>query len=132
MLMALVAIMTPIGAWALGYTLEMPKTGIATLYLPFALELPEGVRAYIVTDIISNDDGTVQLVEKELTGGIPASTPVIIRGDQASYTFTIATKGFAEIQDNNLLKGTLVPMSLDVSSETGNFALYGVYHRIIG
>ncbi len=127
MLLALVAIMMPIGAWALNYTHKMCKTGITTLYVPFALELPEGVRAYIVTGVRINDDGTVKLVEKELEGGIPELTPVIIRGDRsvASISFPIATDMELEpIDDNNLLTGTLVQMPLDVSSETGNFMLY--------
>ena len=123
MLLALVAIMMPIGAWAMNYTLKMPNIGITTLYVPFALDLPEGVRAYIVTDVITHEDGTVQLVEKEITDVIPAFTPMIIRGDQASYSLTVVLEPFPAIEDNNLLMGTLVPMSLDVSSETGNFML---------
>lgn len=107
----------------MNYTLKMPNIGITTLYVPFALDLPEGVRAYIVTDVITHEDGTVQLVEKEITDVIPAFTPMIIRGDQASYSLTVVLEPFPAIEDNNLLMGTLVPMSLDVSSETGNFML---------
>ncbi len=123
MLLALVAMMMPIGAWALNYTLKMPNTGITTLCVPFALDLPEGVYAYIVTDVITHEDGTVQLVEKEITDVIPAGTPMIIRGDQASYSLTVVLEPFPAIEDNNLLMGTLEPMPLDVSSETGNFML---------
>ena len=129
MLLALVAIMMPIGAWAqyLSKPLKMFKTG-TTLYLPVDVLLPEGVHAYIVTGIISNNDGTVQLVEEELTGGIPAYTAVIIRGDgnEESISLTVTSDLEPVVdEDENLLKGTLVPISLDVSSETGNFGLYG-------
>ena len=129
MLMALVAIMTPIGAWAqqLSKPLKMCKTGITTLYLPYDVLLPEGARAYIVTDIITHDDGTVQLVEEELTGGIPALTAVVIRGDGNEEQITLEfTEGLEPVveEDNNLLKGTLVPISLDASNESPNFMLF--------
>ena len=54
MLIALVAIMMPIGAWAqetITHPLTIPSTGHTTLYLGFNAVIPEGIKAYIVTEV---------------------------------------------------------------------------------
>ena len=127
MLLALVAMMMPIGAWA---QLQKPLklySGVATLYLPIDVQLDEDTHAYVVTDVIINEDGSVQLDEEELPDGkIPALTAVILRNAKQAQETTLEIISDLEpfiTEEANLLKGTLVPMSLDVSHETGNFAL---------
>ena len=130
LLFALVAIMMPIGASVQAqqqYEVRL-YSGVATLYRPVDVQLVSGdTKAYVITDVIINEDGSVQLVEKELTDdNIPALTAVILRNDENGNTATLkATSGLEPIEEANLLKGTLVPMALDVSPETGHFALYG-------
>ena len=128
MLMALVAIMMPIGASALSMTFSIGASGIASLYYPFDIELPSGLRAFYVTGVMLNDDGTVKLVEEEIKGGaVPAQTAVIIRGETGDYSINIDQTQSLEpvVNDSeNLLKGTLVPIKLDVSNETLQYLLY--------
>lgn len=127
MLLALVAIMMPIGAWAQLQKQLKLYFGVATLYQPFDVELDENTSAYVVTDVKINEDGSVQLVEEELPDGkIPALTAVILRNSQQPQEITLKIISELEpfiTEEANLLKGTLVPISLNLSRETGNFAL---------
>ena len=131
LLFALVAMMMPIGAWAQAQEQYQVRlySGVATLYLHMDVQLEGGhTKAYVVTDVIINEDGSVQLVEEELPNGeIPALTAVIIRNKkQASEIELKVISGLEPFiaEENNLLKGVLVPTAMDVSPETGNFVLY--------
>lgn len=58
----------------------------ATLNLPFAVEIPTGVKAY--TGGETSDDAVAL---NEVTGTIPANTPVVLNADEAgAYVFPIA------------------------------------------
>lgn len=68
MLIALVAIMMPIGAWAeetITHYLTIPSTRLTTLYLAFNAEIPAGITAYIVTEVSMS--GGIKF--KEIGGG---------------------------------------------------------------
>ena len=70
----------------------------ATLHLPFAVALPEGVKAY--TGGKASADA-IALVEVD--GVVPAHTPVVLNADQAgAYTFPIAYEAAGEpaVADN--------------------------------
>ena len=86
----------------------------ATLHLPFAVRIPEGVTAYTGG---AQGDGVVKL--HEVDGVIPAHTPVVLNADLAgAYAFPIAYEAANEppVPDNTFL-GTglrltgLVPQS---------------------
>ena len=86
----------------------------ATLHLPFAVRIPEGVKAYTGG---ARGDGVVKL--HEVDGVIPAHTPVVLNAGQAgAYAFPIAYEAADEqpVADNTFL-GTglrltgLVPQS---------------------
>ena len=86
----------------------------ATLHLPFAVTIPEGVKAYTGG---AQGDGVVKL--HEVSGVIPAHTPVVLNADLAgAYAFPIAYEAANEqpVPDNTFL-GTglrltgLVPQS---------------------
>lgn len=102
------------------------ETSWATLYVPFNLTLPENTSAYYVSEITNN---TANLVE--LQSGIPASTPVVIKSNGATSVSFPVTMGLSTFDETNLLKGTLVPMSLDLSNETTNYSL-GVVNGNVG
>ena len=92
MLLALVAIMMPIGAWAYETKplhIDIGTTGVTTLYYgDYNFEIPpEGVSAYVIEKIEKNDDGTVSVVESQLEGIIPAGCGVILRGDEGTHDF---------------------------------------------
>ncbi|MBR7171704.1 MAG: hypothetical protein IKD19_05810 [Prevotella sp.] len=106
MLIALVAIMMPIGAWAeetLTHSLTIPSTGHTTLYLGFNAVIPAGITAYIVTEVSMS--GGIKF--KEIGGNrvIPANTGVVIEGNEGTYDFN-STSSDGEMPDNNLLEGT--------------------------
>ncbi len=75
------------------YTLTVPANGIATLYLPFNVTLPEGVTAYTVdpAHIIQKGDGTYYYDEltKVAAAGekLAKGTAVIIKAAAGEYTF---------------------------------------------
>ncbi len=75
------------------YTLTVPANGIATLYLPFNVTLPEGVTAYTIDadDIHAIQDGGYyyeKLTEVAVAGDILAKgTAVIIKAAAGEYTF---------------------------------------------
>lgn len=88
---------------------EIPVTisaaGVATLNLPFAVTIPEGVKAYTGT---KNDN---EITLTEITGTIPANTPVIIEGEGKVHQFAIAY-GNTETNEATGLKGTLAPVTI--------------------
>lgn len=102
------------------------ETSWATQYVPFDLTLPENTSAYYVSEIANN---TANL--EELQSGIPALTPVVIKSNGATSVSFPVTKGLSSFDETNLLKGTLVPMSLDLSNETTNYSL-GVVNGNVG
>lgn len=111
MLIALVAIMMPIGAWAqetIKLSLTIPSTRHTTLYLAFNAEIPEGITAYIVTEVTMS--GGIKL-EKFEGFVIPANTGVVIEGDEGDYEF-ISASSADEMPANNLLEGTAYPKTL--------------------
>lgn len=81
------------------------SAGVATLNLPFAVTIPEGVKAYTGTK--NNNEITLS----EITGTIPANTPVIIEGEGKVHQFAIAY-GNTETNDATGLKGTLTPVTI--------------------
>ena len=69
------------------HTLSVTEAGAATLVLPYETEIPEGVKAYTLTYASGN-----KAVAKELTGVIPANTPVLVNANEGDYTFKATAK----------------------------------------
>ncbi len=65
------------------YTLTVSDAGASTLVLPYAVKIPEGVKAYTLT----YTSGT-NVNATTLTGTIPANTPVLINAAVGDYEFT--------------------------------------------
>lgn len=92
------------------------KAEYATLCLPFAVTVPEGVTAYKVTDAT-----TTELLMSELTGTVPAGTGMIVKGTAgATVSFPIAA-GTDETPatDNKLTGVTVQRTGLDALSFYG-------------
>lgn len=85
--------------------------GYATAHYPFAVQLPEGVKAYTVADYGTTADGQAALQLDELTGAVPALTPVVLQGADGTYQLPIG--GEAQAVETNLLTGTLKAASLN-------------------
>ena len=98
--------------------LTVGETGYATAYFPFAVTIPEGVKAYTVS---AAADGVATL--NPLTGTIPANTGVILSGDAKTYPFAITTSTASAVEDN-LLNG--VTIATDLDPETSYILANGV------
>jgi hypothetical protein len=67
-----------------GKTLDVTAAEAATLVLPFAATIPEGVTCYTLT----HTDGASSVVATEVTGGtLAAETPVLVNATMGSYKF---------------------------------------------
>lgn len=69
------------------HTLSVTEAGAATLVLPYETEIPEGVKAYTLAYASGN-----KAVATELTGVIPANTPVLVNAEKGDYTFKATAK----------------------------------------
>ena len=69
------------------HTLSVTEAGAATLVLPYETEIPEGVKAYKLAYASGN-----KAVATELTGVIPANTPVLVNANEGDYTFKATAK----------------------------------------
>lgn len=92
---------------ATSVNLTIGETGYATAYFPFAVTIPEGVKAYTVS---AAADGVATL--SPLTGTIPANTGVILSGDAKTYPFAITTSTASAVE-GNLLNGVTIATDLD-------------------
>lgn len=98
------------------------EASYATLYLPFDAKTDDATKAYYVETVA---DGVATLTELS-EGKIPAKTAVVLINNSAetSVTFGVENGLAAAIsEDANLLKGTLVPMELDLSQESPNYSM---------
>ena len=94
----------------------------ATLVLGYNAIIPEGVTAYVVTEV---GDGVAKL--SEITSNIPANEAVLLNAEAGSYNFKYANS--AEAVDDNLLAGSTVNMNVEglgyvLFAKEGNVGLY--------
>lgn len=83
------------------------KAAYATLCLPFAVDLVEGVKAYTASNATSTE-----LAMEELTSTIPANTPVILTGTNGtSYNLPINYDNTTTFIGTNYLSGSTVKRS---------------------
>ena len=102
----------------------------ATLYLPFDVQTDADTKAYYVREVNNN---IAELIEVSY-GMIPALTAVVLINEKAATQTTLeVTSELPPVvsEDDNLLKGTLVPIDLNLSNETTNYSL-GVISGNIG
>ncbi|MBR6031226.1 MAG: exo-alpha-sialidase [Bacteroidaceae bacterium] len=96
----------------------------ATLYLPFDVTTTGETKAYYIE---TTNNGAAQLTATGSEGTeIPANTAVVLVNEDAdASTILNMTDGLTPVisESENLLKGTLVPMSLDLGDETPNYSL---------
>lgn len=63
--------------------LTVTSAGASTLVLPYEATIPEGVKAYT----LEYKEGEAKAIATELTGSIPANTPVLINAVAGTYNF---------------------------------------------
>lgn len=94
----------------------------ATLYLPFDVQTDADTKAYYIAEVA---DGVAKLTELS-EGNIPAKTAVVLINDKAATTTTLNITSDVEpviAEEDNLLKGTLVPISLDLGDTTPYYSM---------
>lgn len=101
------------------FDLTIGDAGWATLYLDFAVGIPEGLTE--VFYISSIEDGVAK--GKTVANVIPAETGVLIKGGKGTYHLTESSSAAATPTDN-LLTGTLVDIA-DASSDALTSSAYG-------
>jgi hypothetical protein len=104
----------------------------ATLYLPFDVTTTGATKAYYVA---TANNGYAQLTATGNEGTeIPANTAVVlVNSDKDGSTVLNRTTGLSSVvsESANLLKGTLVSMSLDLSDGTPYYSM-GKLNDVIG
>lgn len=110
------------------HTLKVTEAGAATLVLPYEAEIPEGVKAYTLAYASGN-----KAVATELTGVIPANTPVLVNAEKGDYTFkataTLTTKAAKPVSGSlhGVWSEVVVPVgSYVLQNQSGTVAFYRV------
>ena len=80
------------------------KHGIGTFYASEAMQIPEGVKAYVVTDEPKMNGETGYIMPTTLEGIIPANTGAILMGAAETYNF-IPSISYSTPVDGNMLVG---------------------------
>lgn len=101
------------------FDLTIGDAGWATLYLDFAVDIPDGLTEVFY---ISSIEGGVAK-GKTVTDAIPAETGVLIKGGKGTYHLTESSSTAAKPTDN-LLTGTLVDIA-DASIDALTSSAYG-------
>ena len=76
---------------------------IGTFYASEAVQIPEGVKAYVATEEPVMENGAGVITMTELEGIIPAHTGAVLRGDAATYKFIPSISYGAAVKDNMLV-----------------------------
>lgn len=100
------------------FDLTIGDAGWATLYLDFAVDIPEGLTEVFY---ISSIEGGVAK-GKTVADAIPAETGVLIKGGKGTYHLTESSSAAAKPTDN-LLTGTLVDIA-DAGSDAMTSSAY--------
>ena len=82
------------------------SSGYMTACYPFAVEMPEGVDAYVITGTETNKGKKSALMNKIKGRIIPARMPVLLNAAQGTYTFSLVADDATPYTTPNILKGT--------------------------
>ena len=120
--------------------ISIPSSLYFAAYYPFALELPEGVKAYVVSETATStyDGETYEYAVLDSIEGniVPANMPVILHGAKATYTMNIIADDNTTIEATNLLKGATVKRAhakesfLATLSETSKAGTTGIIKMV--
>ena len=85
---------------------NMPSGGYGAKMFSFAVTLPEGAKAYAITDVEETESDTAYAVLTEIAQPIPARTPFIMKSTRGATLLQV----MADVENSvngNLLKGNL-------------------------
>jgi hypothetical protein len=91
----------------------------STLYLPYAISLPENTKAYAVSSVA----GT-QATLTEIAEAVPDATPVVlVNSEAASSVICLRTDKATPYSGTNYLRGTFYAIQLDLAENNGLYSL---------
>lgn len=108
------------------YTLTVSDAGAATLYLPFAVTIPEDADYFVAATVSSiSISGTTGYAHMKMIkkGIIPAFTGVIIQANPGDYTLSMTTDEVTESIGTNKLEGVFEETEMSTIEAEG----YDVY-----
>lgn len=94
-------------------TIPLTSAGIGSMILPFAAEVPQGMKVY---EAGTCENNTIHL---NSVGAIKANTPYIIKGEAKDYVFV----GVAEAQNFQYTVGNLCGTYEDITAPQGSYVL---------
>ena len=109
------------------FKLTIPTTKLLAACYPFAMAIPEGVAAYVVTGAGKWTYGTTEYdyayIEEVQGGVVPAYMPVVYTGEKGTYNATLLPADNTPLVENNLLHGTTIRAYLPKGEFLGTVAL---------
>ena len=91
--------------------LSVTSTLLTSAYLPFAVQMPEGLTAFTATEMTVKD-GTDVLVLEPVPGGLlPAYTPAVLIGERKTHTIPVVPDDKSAPIAGNRLRGTLLKIN---------------------
>ncbi len=113
------------------------SAGFASFYSPVSLMLPEGLTAYVVSEV--KDDKAVLTEIAQAGQVVYANTAILLEGDGGEYDLTITAEASADAVDfTNMLRGTIDDQIIEYGNAThymlsvldGQGALYRVARNL--
>lgn len=105
-------------------TLKVSDSKYATFVAPFAVAIPTGVKAYTTSSLEDNSE----LVLDEITGTIPANTPVILSAENTPVNETVSGWGLATTDEYT--SGLLTGVYSEVTAPNGSYVLQNQTGRV--
>lgn len=91
----------------------------STLYLPYAISLPENTKAYAVSSVAGTKATLTEIAE-----AVPDATPVVlVNSDAAPSVICLRTDKATPYSGTNYLRGTFYDIQLDLAEDNGLYSL---------
>ena len=94
------------------FNIAIPNSKLLAACYPFAMTIPEGVTAYVVTGagkwMYDTKEYDYAYIEEVQGGVVPAYMPVVYAGAKATYTAAVLPADNTPHVENNLLHGTTI------------------------
>lgn len=95
------------------YVVHITEAGYATTMLPFAVQVPSTLEAFIVEALTTKEEAVLKSIPAGTT--IPALTPIVLKGTQGTHTLTIDYDNTASPLAGNVLSGMTAPAALEAT-----------------
>lgn len=105
-------------------TITIPSSGYYAACYPMALDLPDGVDAYTIKEVVEREyAGTAYnyaVIEPVTSTFVPAGMPVILNGTAGRHEFVFRAGDNTETDTDNILRGTTLKLT-GITRSSGMF-----------